>query len=367
MPARAKGPRLYLRGGRSDRVPTWVILDSDRGRHEESTGCGESDRAGAERALEAYLANKHVTASSRDAKDPAVIPVADVLALYARDVAPKHSQPKETASRIGFLLDYFGDMSLARVTGETCEAYAASCKTDAVARRRLEELRAAVNYHRKRGLCSKIIEVVLPPKRQARERWLTRDEVARLVLSAWRYREIQKGVPTERRSRQHVAKFILVALYTGTRAGAVCAAALQPTPRHGHVDLDRGVFYRRAPGARITKKRQPPVPLPLRLLSHLRRWKRLGQKFAVEFDGQPVKRVTKAFRASAVDAGLTREGVTPHTLRHTAATWMMQAGTDVWQVAGYLGMSVEMLIANYGHHHPDHLAGAKGAFERMKR
>jgi hypothetical protein len=46
---------------------------------------------------------------------------------------------------------------------------------------------------------------------------------------------------------------------------------------------------------------------------------------------------------------------------------MMQAGTDVWQVAGYLGMSVEMLIANYGHHHPDHLAGAKGAFERMKR
>ena len=35
--------------------------------------------------------------------------------------------------------------------------------------------------------------------------------------------------------------------------------------------------------------------------------------------------------------------MSPHTLRHTAATWLMQAGADRWQAAGYLGMSVEML------------------------
>jgi hypothetical protein len=44
----------------------------------------------------------------------------------------------------------------------------------------------------------------------------------------------------------------------------------------------------------------------------------------------------------------------------------MQAGTDLWQAAGYLGMTVEMLSQRYGHHHPDHLARAKGAFTRHR-
>ncbi|MGA2944223.1 MAG: hypothetical protein ABSE50_19520 [Xanthobacteraceae bacterium] len=45
----------------------------------------------------------------------------------------------------------------------------------------------------------------------------------------------------------------------------------------------------------------------------------------------------------------------------------MQAGTDVWQAAGYLGMTVEMLLQRYGHHHPAHLAGAKRAFARHRK
>ena len=31
----------------------------------------------------------------------------------------------------------------------------------------------------------------------------------------------------------------------------------------------------------------------------------------------------------------------------------MQNGTDPWQAAGYLGMSLETLLKTYGHHHPD--------------
>src|SRR5215469_18452834 len=44
--------------------------------------------------------------------------------------------------------------------------------------------------------------------------------------------------------------------------------------------------------------------------------------------------------------------------RHTAATWLMRAGVDKWEAAGFLGMSVEMLDRVYGHHHPDHLRAA---------
>jgi integrase len=42
-----------------------------------------------------------------------------------------------------------------------------------------------------------------------------------------------------------------------------------------------------------------------------------------------------------------------HSLRHTAATWLMQLGTDRWEAAGWLGMTLEQLENGYGHHHPD--------------
>jgi integrase len=259
-------------------------------------------------------------------------------------------------------LAFFGGKMLSAIDGELCRAYARSRSTNAAARRDLEELRAAINHHRHEGRCEKIISVVLPEKPRARQRWLTRSQVAKLLWTAWSFREVQKGKPTERRSRRHVARFILVALYTGTRAGAVCAAALQPTEGKGWVDLERGIFYRRPDGERETKKRRPPIPLPNRLLAHMRRWKRLGQRFAVEWNGEPVKDVDRAFRAAACSAGLP--WASPHVLRHTAATWLMQLGTPKWEAAEYLGMTAKQLDENYGHHHPDHLKAPRNAFDR---
>ena len=84
--------------------------------------------------------------------------------------------------------------------------------------------------------------MVLPKKRPGRERWLTRSHAAELIWRAWRYREVQKGHATEGRSRAHVAHFILVVLYTDTRAGAVCAAAFEPLEGYGYVDVDRGLL-----------------------------------------------------------------------------------------------------------------------------
>jgi integrase len=73
----------------------------------------------------------------------------------------------------------------------------------------------------------------------------------------------------------------------------------------------------------------------------------------------------KAFRRNANDCGMA--DVTPHTLRHSAATWQMQTGTDLWQAARFLGMTAEQLERTYGHHHPDHLMGAVEAYERLPR
>ena len=129
---------------------------------------------------------------------------------------------------------------------------------------------------------------------------------------------------TRRAVGRHVARFILVGLYTGTRSSAICRAALGPTIGRGHVDLEQGVFYRRAIGRLQTKKRQPPVRLPLRLLAHLRRWSRRGlaKGSVVEWNGKAVESVRKGFEAAVRTAGLGAD-VTPHVLRHTCATWLI--------------------------------------------
>src|SRR5215470_4235059 len=173
---------------------------------------------------------------------------------------------------------------------------------------------------------------------------------------------------TERYTLRHVARFILVGVYTGTRHAAICSAAFNPAIGRGHIDLDSGVFYRRRQGARQTNKRQPPVRLPARLLAHLRRWKRLGiaRHAAVEWNGKPVASIRKSFAAAVKAAGIERH-ITPHICRHTVATWAMQQGSDIWDAAGYLGMSPEVLERVYGHHHPDFQADVAESLSGQKR
>jgi integrase len=223
--------------------------------------------------------------------------------------------------------------------------------TEATARRELEDLRAAVNYHIREGRCRELISVALPERSEPRDEWLTRSEAARAVWAAWRAKQAFRDKKTQRDVGKHIARFILVGLYTGTRHAAICNAAFHPAIGRGYVDLERGVFYRRAQGARATKKRQPPARLDERLLAHLRRWHRLGiaKHAVVEWNGKPVQSVRKGF-ATAIKSAEIEKHVTAHTLRHTAATWAMQNGGDLWETAGYLGMTVEMLDRVYGHH-----------------
>jgi integrase len=58
--------------------------------------------------------------------------------------------------------------------------------------------------------------------------------------------------------------------------------------------------------------------------------------------GEPIQKLRRAWAsvAGGKDA--------PHVVRHTAATWLMQAGVDAFEAAGYLGMSVETLLEVYG-------------------
>src|SRR5262249_60686692 len=111
-----------------------------------------------------------------------------------------------------------------------------------------------------------------------------------------------------------------------------------PSPRQGEgrsfVDLERGIFYRLAEGARPTKKRRPPAPIPPRLLAHLRRWHAKGiiKEHFVEWNGKPIASVKTALKTAVRLAKLPGKGI-PHTLRHTAATWRVTSGGTKGRVA----------------------------------
>lgn len=271
---------------------------------------------------------------------------------------------------------------LSEINTKSCKEYCNSRPGVGGARRDLEILRAAINFHAAENLHRGSVYVWLPPRGEPRTRWLTRNEAAKMIWTAYRYRELQtihkgrrRGEPTstEKRPLRHIARFLLVGCYTGTRASAIMSASITRQTGKSHVDLERGIYYRKPIGKKATKKRQPPAPLPDRLLAHMRRWVRKGiaKEHFVEFNGKPIQSVSNGFarvvRLAEID--IDHENVTPHTLRHTAATWLMQSGsTPLWMAAGYLGMTVETLQNVYGHHHPDYMSEAKiGITTKPKR
>ncbi|WP_316194495.1 site-specific integrase [Bradyrhizobium sp. SZCCHNRI3052] len=368
----SKGIRLYkrkarYRDGKLVHQAVWIIKDGDR---HIATGCVASPTETkppreAEQALADYIAEKYQPERRR--QDIEDIDCADVLSIYLTDIGEPSDQ-FEIGARIDRLNEFWGGKRLSAVNAQTCAAYVRHRGNRGGARRDLETFRAAINHHAKEGFHRGLVRVSLPPKGVPRDRWLTRQEAAALIWHCWRHREKQtihsgasKGDPvsTNRRPLRHVARFILIGLYTGTRAGAIASASPYTERDRSYVDLEHGIFYRKPIGKRATKKRQTPAPIPPRLLAHLRRWKdrKLIATCFVEFNGKPVASVKKGFSRAVGLAGLPGK-VTPHTLRHTAATWLMQRGVSIWEAAGFLGMSPEILQDTYGHHHPDYLQGA---------
>lgn len=326
MPRRALGPRLYFDRSRKQ----WVIRD---GTGFVRTGCGERDRQEAEKHLETYLGRKHKP-------QPSATPlIDDVLNAYGAEHGPHTRRPGNIAHNIGNLLAMWSGKRVGEITARACRDYAAR-RPAAAARRDLETLRAAVNYwHREYGPLPSVPAITLPDKPEPRDRWLTRSEAARLLWAA--------------RRTPHLARFILIGLYTGTRSGAILALKWE------WIDLERGTMRRRAAGESESHKRRPPVRLGSRILSHMRRWFRrdsdrmvVRSAPVISWEGRSVAKLRRSWTTARKRAGLGGD-VTPHTLRHTRATWLMQAKVNPWQAAGALGMSIRTLERTYGHHHPD--------------
>lgn len=199
----------------------------------------------------------------------------------------------------------------------------------------------------------------------------------RLDPTTQKWRRLQGS---SQKNRAHLRRFVLIGLYTGTRPGVLPKLLWEEAATQAWVDLDAGVIYRRGKAERDHKtKRRPMVKVPARLLAHMRRWRRMDLEAATAKDrdvspserrqlttvlhhgGRPLAgRIRTGFEGIVRDAGLSGD-VTPHWMRHTCATWLMEADVPPWEAAGFTGMTIKTLEDCYGHHRPSHQAKARRA------
>jgi integrase len=363
-----------LRNGRGNRR-RWIIKHLER---EIGTGASEGERAKAEAALADYLV-KSRQPSFGDGH-PAQVLIGDCLAVYCEKHGPTIARPDGLALEVERLAEFFGDKLVSEVTEELCNAYVAwrCAQRDkratvnkgrtikpSTAKRELVTLSAALNWCFRNKRLDRPVVVKLPKVSERRERYMTREEVARLLWAALGFD--RDGTRNRFRINRHLARFILIALYTGTRHDAILRLQWMPSTSGGWFDLDAGVLYRRPHDAIETNKRRTPSPIPERLMAHLRRWRRLSTQYVIEYDGKPIaSQLRRAWTGARRIAGLSAE-VTPHVLKHTCATLMLQNRVSTWDVAGVLGTSEAVIRKTYGHHSVEHLRRAVEVWSRRPK
>jgi integrase len=376
--ARKRKPARLLLEERPGRRAVWIIVD--RGR-KIRTGLFEGEDEKAETALQEYIAQKLVIAGERNAGK---VSIAEVLAHYVAEHVPTLDRPDVIERSIPALAAWWEGKTVADVKRSTCNRYVrwrtgtdqeqpnADAKSEDTARRDLVTLEAAINYYHAEFILSAVPAVHKPAKPETSGDWLTRSQVAAALWAAWRGNRASGRRPVKgarKLAARHFARLILIMIYTGTRPGSVLRLQWVPNSTGGWVDVDNGRLYRKPARQVETNKRQPSSAIHKRLLPHLRRWRwqdlGKGYNHVVHYYGKPVDKL-KVGWATLRERSKLPEWAIPYTLRHTAATWQMQAGTDFFQAAGLLGMSVEMLRKVYGHHHPDFQSEAAQAVPKKR-
>lgn len=198
-----------------------------------------------------------------------------------------------------------------------------------------------------------LLKFDLPPPGEPRDRWLQPGETQLLFDAAARLR---RG---KRLSR--VERFLWLALETAGREEALLELTWD------RVDLDTKVIVLDAPGRRRTKKRRATIPISKTLLPvMLRMWDEREGDLVLDNKGA----VWPQIQHVAMEAGLAPKvkvergkkpkatGISPHVLRHTAATHMARRGVPLWIIAKILGNSLRMVEKVYAKHAPDDLRDA---------
>ncbi|TBG84482.1 hypothetical protein ELG69_10360 [Rhizobium leguminosarum] len=383
MPRNRKEPYLYKRPARYDtngkrtHKATFIIRDGD---DQIATGCGFADVERARQLLRDYIVRKYADKPLKKGREEEEVFIADLLRYYLEAnvdwiESMKGAKRRWTIKQFVRLNDFWGGFTVDQINKANSKKYQENRNPHA-ARQELVILRAAVNF----GASENQVKLTLhhnyamPPKAQGRMHYLSLQEVIALYKAARRRQHTFNGVTTHRVA-EHVARFIVFALMTGTRSDRVSRASFHEEPGRPWIDLEHGIFYRRADQEFVIhNKRAEPIRLPDRLLRLLRKWYRLdkrdgipGFQYLIHYDGRSVD-CRKAFYTlkNIVFTKARARQVNRHVLKHTCVTWLLQEGVTVDEVAAYVSTTPDVIRKVYSQVIPGANANINAVFSNRR-
>lgn len=145
----------------------------------------------------------------------------------------------------------------------------------------------------------------------------------------------------------HTRGMMLFALATGLRRSNVTHM------EWSRIDMTRRTAY--VPGSEAKGKKPITVPLNSDAIAVLEQWKGEHERYVFCFRQRaPITQVaTKMWRRVVKESGL--EGVTFHTMRHSWASWQVQAETPLKMLQELGGWATLEMPLRYAHLSPGHL------------
>lgn len=240
------------------------------------------------------------------------VPLSDVIQAWLETKPQKHL--RDLTNKANALAPFVEG----KVLQQAPEVAAAAVKAwresllSATVNRRLCVLKAACKWAWKQGLIEENLsgKISQLPENNRREIYLTKAQVAAVVRAA---------------ESSELRSAIMIGAYAGLRPAEIVSLQ-EKSARNGSLIVQ----------GKGDKTRTVPVPAPLRpflreLPLRLSYWQ-----------------LHAGFTAARDRAGLPPT-VTPHTLRHTCASWLINAGVDLYTVGAILGHSGPATTARYAH------------------
>jgi integrase len=298
----------------------------------------ERQKAAAERSTEAARAAERGPLFREFAAD------------FLRDYSAHATRSCFHRDRVKALTKHFGEMRLREITAADVDAFLRDRSKLVKASTVLRDAAVLRKMFKQARRWKKITvlptdDMALPKEPGHKTRWLTRDEFERFREAAppW------------------LRPILTISVATGMRLKETVSL------RWEDVDDTAGLLYV-TPEGKTGKGRVVPQSEAARAVIE-KLPKRLPRSAFIFTDsaGEPLvserarHRITQAARDAAERAGL--EGVSFHTLRHTAASWMVQWGVPLNTVREVLGHQSFAMTLRYAHLAPDHLAGSAAALD----
>lgn len=214
---------------------------------------------------------------------------------------------------------------------------------DSTIRRELITLVAALNFAAENKLLKKdeIPNVVLPPVAPPKDFWLSESEVKQ-------YENLASNFNRGRLSR--VYRFVILALETAARKESILSLEWH------QVDFNAGVINFQKNMRRQKNKKRVCIPISDLLMKVLKQaYSEKTTEFVLDTPYSIQYAIKQLNKSAVIAIGEKVLQVTPHTLRHTAATLMARANVPLRVIAGMLGDTQATVDRVYAHHSPDHL------------